>query len=309
MTYSTKQILPELRFGSPQVLGNVVVVPVLASDENGPDYVWLREAIEKEYQTVEEVSAGGSVPELRVRNTSDYHVLMLDGEELQGAKQNRFLNTSILVKPHSELVAPVSCSERGRWAAKSRSFSHSDSYMSIHSRSKRAAQVKESLSTDGSFSSDQERVWQDIEELHRKAGTDRTSRTHAMSDAYQSKKADIEASLTHLEWQPHQRGSLVFINGKVAGLELISRAETYSSIHRHLMKSYLLEALFLEPETQAEVSLEKAHEFVGKAMECTEEVFKSVGEGFDHRLESDEIIGSGLVDGEALLHLGLFSRV
>jgi len=46
---------------------------------------------------VTEVSEGGSVPTLRVVNKGDRAVFLLDSEELVGAKQNRILNTSVLI--------------------------------------------------------------------------------------------------------------------------------------------------------------------------------------------------------------------
>jgi len=54
-------------------------------------------------------------------------VLMYDGEELEGAKQNRILNTTILIAAGSALDVPVSCTERGRWSYESNEFSSSGS--------------------------------------------------------------------------------------------------------------------------------------------------------------------------------------
>ena len=79
------------------------------------EYLLSDEAIGAGSVTVEEVSEGGSVPNLLVSNTGDSRVLFLEGEELKGAKQNRVLNTSVLVAAHSKTPIPVSCVEQGRW--------------------------------------------------------------------------------------------------------------------------------------------------------------------------------------------------
>jgi len=79
---------------------------------------------------VTEVSQGGAVPELKVVNTSPRMVLILDGEELVGAKQNRIVNTTILVQAQSTTVIPVSCVEQGRWHYRSPRFSSEERIMS-----------------------------------------------------------------------------------------------------------------------------------------------------------------------------------
>jgi hypothetical protein len=49
------------------------------------------------------------VPELKLVNLSPSKILILDGEELKGAKQNRIVNATFLIGPKSEVVIPVSC--------------------------------------------------------------------------------------------------------------------------------------------------------------------------------------------------------
>jgi hypothetical protein len=72
-------------------------------------YRTLGEALGTWDIAVTEGSADGSVPELLVVNRANQPVLLIDGEELAGAKQNRMLNTSILIKEVSETQIPVSC--------------------------------------------------------------------------------------------------------------------------------------------------------------------------------------------------------
>ena len=67
-----------------------------------------------------------NVPELRVVNPLDANVLLYDGEELLGAKQNRILNVTVLVPAASEKTVPVSCVEEGRWHARSAAFADVD---------------------------------------------------------------------------------------------------------------------------------------------------------------------------------------
>ena len=70
------------------------------------------------------MDAAGSVPELLAHNPLDASVLLYDGEELIGAKQNRILNVTVLVAAASETRIPVSCVEEGRWRARSRHFAY-----------------------------------------------------------------------------------------------------------------------------------------------------------------------------------------
>jgi hypothetical protein len=76
----------------------------------------LDEALAKNLARVTEVSESGSVPELAFENGSPEKILLVDGDELIGARQNRAVNITILVGAGKKLVIPVSCVEQGRWA-------------------------------------------------------------------------------------------------------------------------------------------------------------------------------------------------
>ena len=119
-------LVETLQVGERQAHGPLAVFPLRLQASPGSAYITLREAIAGETAVVTEVSEGGSVPELRVVNKGDARILVLDGEELRGAKQNRVLNTSILIGKHSSLVVPVSCTEQGRWSYASREFGESE---------------------------------------------------------------------------------------------------------------------------------------------------------------------------------------
>ena len=72
-----------------------------------------------------------------------------DGEQLVGAKQNRILNTDVIVPAHSKLSIPVSCVEAGRWDGRrhSENFEPAPQAAYPELRRAKAAQVREQAAT------------------------------------------------------------------------------------------------------------------------------------------------------------------
>ncbi len=62
----------------------------------------------------------GVVPEIVLAHSAEQPVLIFDGEELVGARQNRIVNLTILVPAKTALRIPLSCVEAGRWSFRSR---------------------------------------------------------------------------------------------------------------------------------------------------------------------------------------------
>ncbi|HZD43941.1 MAG TPA: DUF6569 family protein, partial [Methanomicrobiales archaeon] len=172
-----------VEFGDPQYYGTMGVVPLMVDGPPGPAYITLNEAIRKSLLTVSEVSEGGSVPQLKLVSTADVPILLLDGEELMGAKQNRVLNTTILVPPRAAMAIPVTCTEHGRWSYTSRTFADSDVLMASQIRRKKAQAVSESLHMRQSYASDQAQVWDEIHTMSAKMKV--ASPTGAMKDAFE----------------------------------------------------------------------------------------------------------------------------
>ena len=106
-----RSFLAGLQAAEPLVHNNLTIVPLRGMAAGRLHYLLAADAIEAGKLTITEVDAGGSVPELLAHNGSKEMVLLLDGEELVGAKQNRVLNTSILLAKRSKTKIPVSCLE------------------------------------------------------------------------------------------------------------------------------------------------------------------------------------------------------
>src|SRR5262245_13608638 len=125
MDNAVKSRLQSVQFGQAQTYKNIVILPLIGPADGNFQYRTLGDALATSNLVITEVSDAGSAPELLVTNRGDTPILLVDGEELAGAKQNRVLNTSILIKAISETKIPVSCTEQGRWAYASKVFSES----------------------------------------------------------------------------------------------------------------------------------------------------------------------------------------
>src|SRR4051794_2462573 len=98
----------DISLGPAATAGDLTVFPLLSGLSREPRYDTLAHAVTGGRARVTETSAAGSVPELRVVNDGAVPILIVDGEELVGAKQNRIVNLTILVAAHTSLTIPVS---------------------------------------------------------------------------------------------------------------------------------------------------------------------------------------------------------
>jgi hypothetical protein len=194
-------------------------VPLTRKNPVARDYLTLTEAFRKEGVEVSEVSEGGDVPKLLLKNKLDQDVFAADGETLLGAKQNRILNTSLYATSHCEIVIPVSCVERGRWRYSSRKFRQSDYSEFYRSRAAKMESVSACLATGtDDRHSDQGEVWRQMDAKRRQFGAH--APTGSMDDIYESRRPHLEQYVRNFQAQPDQVGAAFAIDGKVMGIEL-----------------------------------------------------------------------------------------
>lgn len=308
---------------NPTTVQNLTIFPLSLSlsQTEGPKYIPLSTAIEKHGLVVKEIDESGSVADLNVENPSTHCVLLLDGEELRGAKQNRIVNTTILLAPRSLSRIPVSCTESGRWHYDSDIFACPKSVMPTKARRRKTQSVTQSLHAAMNFSSDQGKVWEEVEQLHQKTGS--TSDTRAMSDALEIIRMDMEAATTAILAESGQCGFIAFINGEPAGWEIVSREEVYADLHPQLIQSYAVESITNrklaptdEPGTKGPtyVPLEDlpkpdslaAKAFLERCAAIQGKSYTSVGLGDDWRFLNGRILGSGLEVEKTWIHMAYF---
>jgi hypothetical protein len=306
MEENIKTYLEGFKIGRKQAYKNLAMFPVLSTYSLDLDYLLLDEALAAGVIEIVEVAKEGHVPELKVINKSPRMILILDGEELVGAKQNRIVNTTILVEALGTIIIPVSCVESGRWTYNSPSFSTKERMMSYSLRAMKSEQVKRSLRTAGNYRSNQGEIWDEIAEKAARRKVE--SPSMAMGEIYEKDKPSIDEYIKHFSLIDSQVGAIFMINGKIVGLDTFGKPDSFSKVFRKLVESYVLDAIdWIEPDKTYEFHKSEVTRFMLNSIGTETESRPSVGLGTDFRMESKKITGFALALDEKILHLSLFA--
>ncbi len=301
--------LKGLELGQVARFQNMAVFPLLTENGSGTRYLSLDEALELRLIKVTEVSESGDVPNLLVTNKGESPILILAGEELVGAKQNRLVNATFLVAGLSKLTVPVSCVEQGRWSYRGKEFKSEGRMSSPQLRSKVEEDVSYAVREQRAFRADQSRVWDEIEAKSARLAV--RSDTMAMAALYESYDDQLKSYQDHFSRSPGQTGFLATVNGRMAGMELFDSADNLGKYFDKLIQSYALDAIDLQRQKARQTSpatQEKAESWVAEVMKVPVAANPSLGLGEDLRIEGGGIIGSGLLHGETLLYLSVFAK-
>jgi len=252
-----------------------------------------------------EVSGAGSVPELAFENSSAERILLVDGDELVGAKQNRVINLSILVGAGKRIVIPVTCVEQGRWKYRSDAFSSSRSALFAKARARKMSQVSSSLRDSGTRRSNQGEIWDAVAVKAGALGS--ASETMAMSDLFESRTRDLGRYAGAFRAEPRQRGAVMAVDGKVVGLELFDSAATYAKYLDKLVRSYAIDAIETANGKNLAPGEEEVRRFIESLKSAGAERFAALGEGEDIRLSGTGVAGGALAAGGRVVHLAGFA--
>jgi hypothetical protein len=298
--------LRAVEIGQPQQFRNLTAFPLLQRDAGQPDYITFSEALHKRTARVTEVSEGGSVPHLLLDNKGDEKVLILDGEELIGAKQDRIANLTVLADAHSQTVLPVSCVEAGRWSYRKRDFSAARHTMFHRARAAKAAALSENLKATGTYGANQSEVWDHISAKQERMNV--RSSTAAMSDTFDRFAKPVEDYTKSFPLQTNQVGVVFAIDGEIEGLDLLDSAATFARILPKLVRSFAIDAIESADRESDTASAEKVNRFLDRIAAAHADSYDGVGLGTDIRLSAPLVAGGGLVHEEQLIHLAAFSN-
>jgi len=275
--------IPQLTVGDPTRHEALSLFPLFAEPNGDVEYRLSDEAFSDESVLVEEINEGGSVPDLLVENKGDARVLFLEGEELVGAKQNRILNTSVLVAAHSKLKIPVSCVEQGRWRYNSKYFNSSGSHSSSKLRKSLKASVSRSVQQKQGHKSDQGKVWEEVSSLCQDFSVD--SVTGAMSDVYGSYNERIKDFQEKLNYTEGAVGVVAAIGNSIVSLDVFDKPATCEKVWKRLLTGLVFDALAVG-ETEDFATSADVEKLLNVAGTLTWEPAHAVGEGEEYRAES-----------------------
>ncbi len=276
--------------------------------KNTFEYISLSTAINNNYLEITEIDESGDVNNLIALNKSDYYIFIMDGDVLEGAKQNRVMNSSVLLAPKRKYFIPVSCVEQGRWRFVSKKFSNAKYSAPVGLRAKRTVKVSERLASHGKHAADQSEVWHSVEGYSHMFSVH--SPTSSLSDVYEEKSDKFEQCISSFEKNNSANGLAVFVRKNLLCLDVFNRTDIYEEYFDKILRGVAFEAFMLKPGkdklTEAEANY-KTQDFFDVYETIEKNTYPGIGVGTEFRFESDEVTGVELKYNEHPIHLTALS--
>jgi hypothetical protein len=287
---------------------NLAVVQFSTIPNNTLEMVTSTYALKNNLIEVKEISEGGSVNELLVLNHSGKLVLLMDGDILDGAKQNRVLNTSVLLAPQSKTKIPVSCVESGRWDYKSSNFQPTDYVAPANLRANKSMKVSINLESLQGHQSDQREVWDNVAAYSTSLGV--SSGTSNLSDVFDGSQNSYQKFLDSFTHHPEANGVIFFVNKKILALDAFNRTDIMQEYFPKLLKGVAMDVFGMKTElsemTEAEASF-KALDFMDTLEAIERKNHPGVALGIESRFNTEAVSGFELNYNSQLVHLTALS--
>lgn len=223
-----------MTLGEPVFLRNLKLFPIhddIPSSGNG-NFATIDDVLKSEKGAFRELDTP-DINTISFENNSASPVVMIDGEEITGAFQNRIIAASSLVENHTSREVAVICAEEGRWNEIGGFRSGQCSYPQLRSVLLKSRSPKKDA---------QQHVWNEIE---RKLTVTKTrSTTSSMHDIFVSLDDEV---LRYLEGFTGLDGQAVGFIGcagdRILGCDIFCQPSLYRNFEKKLIRSYALDAL------------------------------------------------------------------
>ena len=298
MTITTLDAAP---IGPPITRAGISIYPVYLPDNTLPPVATGRES-----GLVVDELPDAQVPHLVVHNPTDRPILIVEGEQFVGGRQNRTANTSVLIPAGEQREIPVSCLEVGRWG-QHRAFEHSPTFTPRRVRRTKQLEVARTMSYAGDRSGDQHQVWEAIH--HEMNAMAAASDTGAVADADQvfardlGRRDAVEELVTGGPL-PGQCGIVVAHGWRAVAAEVFGTPELLAAHWGPLVRSHLLE----HPTATGSRSATGAMKLLRRFAQAHSVDSPGLGLGTEHHVDAERVTGQALTLDGALVHAGIFRR-
>ena len=293
------------------------IYPICVEEKVSTILVTLDEALKN--QTAE-VLETGTVNELIIKNKSSLNsILILEGTIVKGGKQNRVINTTLILDKESECKVPTTCVEQSRWShnVPSDFFTSNDisgtklefndhflssNYVSPTMFCSLNKSVNKGLS-NGSYYSNQTEIWNEIQVHNSSLNVKSTTQDYTkifrdkekeINEYYEKFKEGLDNTVFN--------GLLAVIKGKRMFLNFSCDPEIMDVRLKPFIESIVVESLSLEQNTIINPHL-KVEDFLNSLPNAAIKTHKNKSGDLDIRFNDQNVVGSYYMHDNDLIFL------
>ena len=282
---------------------NVEVIPIKTDSFSKKDFLTLKKGHEMGLVEIKELESS-TVNTVICTNNAVVPLLLIDGDEITGAMQNRIINESMLIPANTKMNIPVSCTEQGRWEYKNhgRSFEPSLYSLNYSTRSSKSRAAYESRGY-------QSEVWGSISNLEDRC--EFKSKTSSLNDNYENLKSNQDDYLKEFTIEKGQNGVIFIVNNELKGIELFYNHSIYKEYHEKIFRSYIIEAIIDNAnddndDFDDDYLKREIHMILDNISNSEFKVNRSLGLGDNVKFSNDYGSGSSLLYDDELIHMNYF---
>ncbi|MCW5801132.1 MAG: serine/threonine protein kinase, partial [Deltaproteobacteria bacterium] len=311
--------LPELLVGPALCRAGVGMFPVYArAPLPRADYVLAATVMARGELEIHEASLGATVGLLEARNRSAARALIVEGDHVVGARQNRMLTSSVLVGAHRTVAVPASCVEQGRWRGPTERFAGMATMAPANLRRVAKVSVTHAVLGGGGREADQGWIWATIAAQQHRLGV--ASATQALAQTYAAREGDLAPDRDALAYPAGAIGVAIAVGDELVSVDVFDRPQTCAQLWPRLADGALLDGLgrvrrgtestrvpYVPPMRVAGADV---HALVQAVRACAWTQVHAVGDGDERRAElAHERAAASLLclDGR-LVHLGVATQ-
>ena len=297
-SHAVRSGVESLVISKPITYKNLTIFPLTRKFTPATDYLSLDQAMKNDVLTIREVGSG-EVNYVELRNSGNKPVLIMTGEMISGAKQDRMLKDDILIPPKSEwLRVPVYCVEHGRWASVSPAFKSSG--LVVPNALRQRARITEKQSA----------VWDEIAESQDRLGIVSSTGTAIANYEDEDTKKMIAEYTERFHDMPklvkNTVGICVATGARIICVDIFASNSLLMKYWDKLLKSYVMDAM---NEQRSTIETNEVQSMLDALAHAHHVSIGTPGLGSLFKIETDFGKGSALIHKTNLVHMDFFPDV